>query len=161
MNRPDHFKPHTEGHRELFMDLLNCVPDENRGNTAGICSAMFNLGTIEDPIEINKNNILDLIVDMETVLEERFEFWGEPTKGKWCLLSAEFIEMIRRSDYKNLQYRVSSGFMGEIDNMNIYLSHMVPETLSHGKMVKHILFGCPGAIKAEGLGVCCAVRGAA
>jgi len=158
---------------EMLTEILQHIPKRNKA-FAGFYSKSIWLGTIRRPLVINKGNIIDTIVGMGTVLDER----SKPRDGKrWAFLPPEFIQMIEKIDLKDPSISIDrNGRIGVIDDITIYRSNMLPVTMVKDRPIKHLLFGCSRTIAfdsqikddvfrygmeikdAEGIGVCCAVR---
>ena len=56
--------------QRVLVDMLPGVAATNKGATAGAISGSFNLGVTATPVAVTKTNVLDLIVDMGTVLDD-------------------------------------------------------------------------------------------
>ncbi len=114
--------------RDIFKKLLQYVPKSNKGNTAGVQSTMFNLGTINQPSVINKNNILDAIVDMSSCMYEHKSVFGGVWDNGWVALHPSLLRFIRKKDLEdgNPDPLARNGAVGAINDMTIYASNDVP-----------------------------------
>ncbi|WP_431786952.1 hypothetical protein [Vibrio harveyi] len=103
------------------------VAPENAGATAGAISGDINLGESGTPLEVDKENILDVIVDMGTVLDEQ----NIPESGRYIILPARICGMIKKSDLKDASLAgdgtsiLRNGRLGMIDRFTIYSSNLL------------------------------------
>ena len=77
--------------------LANTFADahaDNQGATAGVISNSFDLGVTGSPVVLTKANILDVIVNMGTVLDEQ----NVPETGRFVVLPPWACGMIKKSD---------------------------------------------------------------
>ncbi|EGQ8030263.1 TPA: hypothetical protein ACX3EJ_001045 [Vibrio parahaemolyticus] len=106
------------------------VVPENAGATAGRISGDINLGTALAPLEVDKTNILDVLVDFGTVLDEQ----NVPENGRWVILPASICGMIKKSDLKDASLAgdgtsiLRNGRLGMIDRFTIYSSNLLHVT---------------------------------
>jgi hypothetical protein len=103
----------------------------NVGATAGAKSASFNLGTYASPITVTKDGtsgtvpVLDLIVDMGTVLDEA----NIPEDGRFLIIPAKMAGLIKKSELKDASLSgdnvsvMRNGRLGMIDRFTLYVSH--------------------------------------
>lgn len=133
-------------------DILNAIPADsdpvNRGLTAGALTGGFNLGVTGTPVALTKNNVLDVLVDCGTVLDEQ----NRPDSDRWIVLPAWLVGMIKKSDLKNASITgdgvsaLRSGRIGEFDRWTIYSSNNYNSTLDGGFRCFNILFGHKSAL---------------
>ena len=103
---------------------------DNAGATAGRKSGDINLGTAAAPLALTKANVVDAIVDYNTVLDEQNA--GET--GRWCVIPAKMAGMIKKSDLKDAsmtgdsQSILRNGRIGMIDRMTMYISNNLNAT---------------------------------
>jgi hypothetical protein len=117
--------------QRVLTDLLPGVGTSNRGVTAGAKSSAFNLGTAGAPLTITKDgvastvSIVDLIVDMGTVLDEA----NCPESDRFLVIPARAAGLIKKSELKDASLTGDSttplrnGRLGMIDRFTIYVSH--------------------------------------
>jgi len=128
---------------DMLAAIYADVSTQNSGATAGRKSSAFNLGTTGTPVALNKANILDYIVDLGTVLDEQ----NLPEAGRWLVLPAWAIGMIKKSDLKDAslsgdgQSIMRNGRVGMIDRFTLYLSNNVATTTDGSFTVYNILAG--------------------
>lgn len=114
--------------------LLVDVPAANQGATAGVISSSMNLGTGAAPVALTTANILSTIVDLGTVLDEQ----NVPESGRWLILDAKAIGLIKKSDLKDASLAgdgtsiLRNGRVGMIDRFTIFLSNNVPRGVGAG-----------------------------
>lgn len=108
--------------------LTNILPDistSNMGATAGRISQSINLGSTGAPVQVTKTNVLDLLVDAGTVLDEA----NAPESGRFLIIPAWMAGLIKKSDLKDASLAGDSssvlrnGRLGMIDRFTLYTSH--------------------------------------
>jgi len=124
-------------------DILGAIYTDahanNAGATAGRKSANINLGTSVTPLALTKANVIDAIVDYNTVLDEQNV--GET--GRWAVIPARMAGLIKKSDLKDASMTGDStsilrnGRIGMIDRMTMYISNNL--TVATGKW--NVIFG--------------------
>ena len=109
----------------------------NLGNTAGRISGDYQLGASAAPLQLTKDNIVDIIVDCRTVLEEQ----NIPTDDLWMVLPAWAVGRIKKSDLKDASLAgtansgnpvIRNGKIGRIDNFDIYSSNLLYSVTDSG-----------------------------
>jgi hypothetical protein len=109
------------------------VSDFNEGGSAGRISKNIDLGTTASAIAITKDNVLNYLVDMGTVLDEA----NVPESNRFVVIPAKMAGFIKKSDLKDAsltgdaQSVLRNGRLGMIDRFTIYMSHNLP--VSSGK----------------------------
>ena len=124
--------------QRVLTDMLTDVASTNKGATAGEQSASFNLGTTGSPLTVTKDgsggstSVLDLIVDMGTVLDEA----NVPEQGRYLIVPARMAGLIKKSELKDASLTgdsaspIRNGRLGMIDRFTIYVSHNLKVTTS-------------------------------
>lgn len=98
----------------------------NRGVAAGKESGDINLGASGAPRGVTKTNILEIIVDIDTVLDEQ----NVPEQKRWIIIPPWFRGMIMKSDLKDAsmtgdgQSILRNGRIGRIGNFTLYVSNL-------------------------------------
>lgn len=117
--------------QRVLTDLLPDIAATNKGATAGEQSASFNLGTTGSPLTVTKDGassttpVVDLIVDMGTVLDEA----NVPEADRYLVIPAKMAGLIKKSELKDASLTgdgtsvVRNGRLGMIDRFTIYVSH--------------------------------------
>ena len=111
--------------QRVLTDILPDISADNKGATAGRISNNIDLGTTGSALAITKSNVIDLIVDMGTVLDEA----NAPEGDRFLVIPAKMAGYIKRSDLKDASLTGDSmtplrnGRLGMIDRFTIYVSH--------------------------------------
>lgn len=117
----------------------------NSGDDAGVKSGGINLGKAGAPALITKDNVLDLLVDCGTVLDEQ----NVPETGRWIVLPAWMTGMLKKSDLRDAgimgdaQSVIRNGKLGVLDRFTVYASNnlSVVDDVTASKKCTHIQFG--------------------
>lgn len=124
--------------QRVLTDMLPDIASSNKGATAGSVSSAFNLGTTGSPLTVSKDgaggttSVLDLIVDMGTVLDEA----NCPEQGRFLVIPARMAGLIKKSELKDASLTgdgtsvVRNGRLGMIDRFTLYVSHNLKVTSS-------------------------------
>lgn len=125
--------------QRVLTDLLPDIAATNKGATAGAQSASFDLGTTGAPLTVSKDgaggttSVVDLIVDMGTVLDEA----NAPEGDRYLVIPAKMAGLIKKSELKDASLTgdgtsiVRNGRLGMVDRFTIYVSHNL--NVSSGK----------------------------
>jgi len=117
--------------QRVLTDMLPDIDARNKGATAGAKSSSFNLGTTGAPLTVTKDGagattpVVDLIVDMGTVLDEA----NVPESDRFLVIPAKMAGLIKKSELKDASLSGDSasplrnGRLGMIDRFTIYVSH--------------------------------------
>ena len=117
--------------QRVLTDMLPDIDSRNKGATAGAKSAAFNLGTTGTPLTVTKDGastttpVVDLIVDMGTVLDEA----NVPESDRFLVIPARMAGLIKKSELKDASLTGDSvtplrnGRLGMIDRFTLYVSH--------------------------------------
>jgi hypothetical protein len=116
----------------ILADVYADAAAANKGITAGAVSSAFDLGVTTDPVLVDKTNILDLIVDTGSCLDEQ----NVPESGRWIVFPPLICGMIKKSDLKDASLAgdgtsiMRNGRLGMIDRFTIYRSNSIATTVS-------------------------------
>ena len=125
--------------QRVLTDMLPGIGALNKGATAGQQSAAFNLGTTGAPLTVTKDgaggttSVVDLIVDMGTVLDEA----NVPESDRFLVIPARMAGLIKKSELKDASLTgdsttpIRNGRLGMIDRFTLYVSHNL--NVSSGK----------------------------
>jgi hypothetical protein len=119
--------------QRVLTDILPGISALNKGANAGRISGDIDLGTTGSALAIDKTNVIDLIVDMGTVLDEA----NTPEQDRFLVIPAKMAGYIKRSDLKDASLTGDSmtplrnGRLGMIDRFTLYVSHNL--NVSSGK----------------------------
>lgn len=131
-------------------DVLNNVPasaaSANKGATAGAISGNINLGVAGTPRTIDKNTVLDAILDCGQVLDEQ----NVPEDGRWMVISPWAAAMLKKSDLRQAYLTgddvspLRNGKIGMIDRFTLYVSNNITKVTADSAY--HFLAGTRDAI---------------
>jgi hypothetical protein len=137
---------------EILADLPADVAAENAGATAGKLSGNINLGVTGTWLTVTSANILDVIVDTGTVLDEQ----NAPESDRWMVLPAWMCGMIKKSDLQDASLAgdgtsiLRNGRIGMIDRYEIFRSNLLDVTVDGSTNVTNCLFGHKSALTFAG-----------
>lgn len=131
--------------RQILNGMYASASSSNVGATAGKISGGFNLGaTGGSAVQITKTNILDYIVDAETVLNEQ----NIPVDNRYIIMPAYFYGLLEKSDLRSALFTGDSsnkvlrnGLAGRIANFDIYVSNNIQKVSDSGVDSWPIIFG--------------------
>ena len=116
----------------------------NRGAAAGKITQGIDLGTSVTPLALNKNNILDAIVDYGTVLDEQ----NIPESNRYLVMPPRMCGLIKKSELKDASLAgdgtsiFRNGRLGRLDRFVVYCSTNL--SVDAGKY--DVLFGHKSAL---------------
>lgn len=125
--------------QRVLTDMLPDIAAANKGGSAGQQSGAFNLGTTGSPLTVTKDGastttpVVDLIVDMGTVLDEA----NVPESDRFLVIPARMAGLIKKSELKDASLSgdsaspIRNGRLGMIDRFTLYVSHNL--NVSSGK----------------------------
>lgn len=129
--------------KDIFGDVYADAAAENAGAAAGKESGDINLGEAGAPVEVTKDNILDVLVDCGTVLDEQ----NVPDTGRYIVLPAWMSGMLKKSDLRNASMMgdatsvFRNGKLGELDRFTVYVSNNLSTAVESSKKATNIVFG--------------------
>lgn len=133
--------------RDVLGSIYADVDADNTGANAGKLSQGINLGAPAAPVGLTKDNIIDYIVDLGTVLDEQ----DVPETDRWLILPSWANGMVKKSDLKDASLAgdntsiVRNGRIGMIDRFTVYRSNLLAassETVGSATVnASHILAG--------------------
>jgi len=137
---------------EIDSDILGDIYDDNHasngGATAGLESSSINLGASGSPLSVTKSNVLDVLVDCGTVLDEQ----NVPETGRWCVIPPWMAGSIKKSDLKDCSMTgdgesvLRNGRLGRIDRFTLYSSNNLHTATDGTDSVTDCIFGHPTAL---------------
>jgi len=125
---------------DILAYTATAVAAVNQGATAGKISSSFNLGTALAPVAITPANVIDMIVDLGTVLDES----NIPESGRWLVMPSWVCGMIKKSAIRDASlsggdtslYR--NGRVGMVDRFEIFSSNsIVPSGVNYDLIAGH------------------------
>lgn len=129
--------------QNVLTGMLPDISALNRGSAAGRISKNINLGTTGSARQVQKTDVLDLIVDMGTVLDEA----NAPEAGRFLIVPAWMAGMIKKSDLKDASLTGDSvsvlrnGRLGMIDRFTLYVSHNLNSVVDGGNRCFNVVAG--------------------
>lgn len=129
--------------RDILADIPADAAAENSGATAGKISASYNMGATGAPLQVTKTNILEVIVDMGSVLDEQ----DIPQSDRWLAFPAAFCGLIKKSELKDASISgdgksiLRNGLIGSIDRFKIYSTNNLSFTTDSGHSVCNTMAG--------------------
>jgi len=133
---------------EILSSVYADVSSYNKGATAGKDSGSINLGTSGSPYQVTKTNVLDILVDCGTVLDEQ----DIPEQNRWIVIPPWFAGLIKKSDLKDASITgdgtsvLRNGRLGMIDRFTLYTSNNLYTATDGTKTAFYVLFGHKSAI---------------
>jgi hypothetical protein len=115
--------------QKILLAEFNNGAAANKGATAGVQSASYNLGTDAAPVALTSNNIVDLITSLSSVLDEqnvpdtdRFLVIDPATRR--TLFGSPLAQAYVTGDDKSI---LRNGKIGMVDRFSIYVSNQLPK----------------------------------
>lgn len=127
----------------VLADIYSDAHASNKGTTAGAISSGWNLGTTGTPLAVTKTDVLDLIVNTGTVLDEQ----NIPEQGRWYVIPAWLANLIKLSDLKDASLTgdgkstLRNGRIGMIDRFTLYSSNLLTSASDGGNTAFHSIAG--------------------
>jgi hypothetical protein len=130
---------------QILGDVYADVAAENAGAAAGVKSGSYNLGEAGAPVAITKDNIMDVIVDCGSVLDEQ----NVPDDQRYIILPAWMNGMLKKSDLRDASAMgdndsvFRNGKVGQLDRFAVYVSNsmsVVTDATTTNKAT-NVLFG--------------------
>ena len=118
---------------------------ENAGATAGVESGSLNLGVAGTPVAITKTDILDVLVDCGTALDEQ----NVPDEGRYIMLPAWMNGMLKKSDLRDASIMgdatsaFRNGKIGMLDRFSVYVNNNMSTVTDDGtdNQATNVIFG--------------------
>ena len=116
--------------QRVLTDMLTDVSSLNKGQTAGAISGNIDLGVAGTPEALTKSNVIDLLINMGTVLDEA----NSPEQDRFVIIPAKMAGLIKQSDLKDASITgdgsspLRNGRLGMIDRFTVYVSHNLKKT---------------------------------
>ena len=116
--------------QRVLTDMLTDVHANNKGQTAGAISGNIDLGVAGTPEALTKSNVIDLLINMGTVLDEA----NSPEQDRFVIIPAKMAGLIKQSDLKDASITgdgsspLRNGRLGMIDRFTVFVSHNLKKT---------------------------------
>lgn len=117
---------------QVIYNTWNNGAAANKGATAGAKSASYNLGTDLAPVSLTASNVLTLILQMASVLDEQ----NVPESDRWLLLDPFTRSLLMQSNLAQAQFMgdatspVRNGKIGTIDRFTVYVTNQLPKAVA-------------------------------
>lgn len=134
--------------RDILSNIYVDPVAANKGATAGAESGGINLGTTGAPVQLTVSNVVDYIIDCNTVLDEQ----NIPETERFMVLPAWAVNRIKRSDLQNAMLTGDSksplrtGLVGRIDRTDIYSSNNLTAVMDGATKCWNPIFGQKSAL---------------
>ena len=128
---------------DINASVIGDVDAANQGLTAGLRSESFNLGAVGTPLQITKTNVLDVLIDSATVLDEQ----SVPESDRWIVIPPWLSGLVKKSDLKDASLAgdgtsiARNGRLGMIDRWTLYSSNLLSTVTDGANLVTNIIFG--------------------
>ena len=129
--------------RDILADVFADADPLNSGSAAGKISGDIDLGAVGAPRVLTRDDVVDYIVDMGTVLDEQ----DVPETGRWLVLPASICGLIKKSDLRDASIAgddtsiVRNGRLGMIDRFTLYSSNLLSFALEGTAKAFNIMAG--------------------
>ncbi len=129
----------------ILGDVYADAAAANSGAEAGAESGAYDMGEAGAPVAITKENILDVLVDCGSVLDEQ----NVPDTDRWLVLPAWANGMLKKSDLRDASAMGDStsvfrnGKVGELDRFTVYVSNNMSKVTdaTTTRQATNIIFG--------------------
>lgn len=138
----------SEIDKRVFADTYADADVHNAGATAGKDSQDINLGTAAAPLVVTKDNIVDLLADMGTVLDEQ----NVPESNRYVVLPSRYTALIKKSELKDASLTGDgtsmprNGRIGMVGRFTIYQSNLMSRFTVQKKKAVNVVFGHKSAL---------------
>ena len=136
---------------EMLCSIYAEAHPANRGSAAGILTGCYDLGEVGAPLQITRENILDVIIAIGAVFDEQCV----PMEDRWMVVPPKFKEYILSSELRSVCFsglNESTQLNGMMPNMiggfRLYVSNNVKQVTDPGtnQQVFNIIAGWRGAV---------------
>ncbi|NYT74252.1 hypothetical protein HZU72_17720 [Halomonas sp. QX-2] len=129
----------------ILGDVFADAAAENAGAGAGKESGGYDMGAAGAPVSISKTNILDVLVDCGSVLDEQ----NVPDDARWIVLPAWMNGMLKKSDLRDAsamgdnQSVFRNGKVGMLDRFDVYISNNMSKVTdaTTTRQATNVIFG--------------------
>jgi len=129
--------------KDILSGIVASPSAHNMGATAGLDSDDIDLGAAGAPLGVNGSNILDVIIDAETCLDEQ----NVPDDGRWFVIPSWCKGKAMKSNLANASITgdgtsiLRNGRLGQIGKFTLYQSNNLKTTTDGADKVWYSLFG--------------------
>lgn len=113
---------------DVLLSQFNSGAAANKGATAGAKSAAFNLGTDNAPITLTAANVVSMVTNLASVLDEQ----NVPDTDRFIVIHPYFRSILMQSPLAqayvtgDAQSILRNGRIGTIDRFAVYVSNLIP-----------------------------------
>lgn len=115
--------------RQLLLAHATTAAAANKGSSAGVISGAYSLGTDAAPITLTANNVIELITQLSSTLDEQ----NVPDTDRWLVITPKVRNILMASDLRQAyltgdsQSILRNGKIGTIDRFTLYVSNLMPK----------------------------------
>jgi hypothetical protein len=112
----------------VIYNTFSTAAAANKGATAGVKSASYDLGTDAAPIALTKDNVVQKVLELASVLDEQ----NVPSEGRYLVIDPATRALLFQSELAKAystgdsQSPVRNGKIGAIDRFTVYVSNQLP-----------------------------------
>lgn len=128
---------------QILGDVYADVSPDNAGATAGVDSSSYNMGEAGAPLAVTKENVLDIIVDAGSVLDEQ----NVPDTDRYIVIPTWMSGMLKKSDLRDASIMgdatsaFRNGKLGTLDRFTVFKSNNIAKTVDGAFTVSNAIFG--------------------
>jgi len=132
--------------RSILSTCFTGAATANKGLTAGAISGGYDMGVAGTPLVVTKTNVLEVIADMGSVLDEQ----NKPATDRFCVIPSIIKNLVKKSDLKNVSITgdakstIRNGKIGDLDDFTVYTSNNVNWVMD----TTHRVFNCVAGHKS-------------
>ena len=115
-----------------WYNTFSAAAGANKGATAGAKSGSYNLGTDLAPITLTKDNVLEKVLQMASVLDEQ----NVPESDRWLVIDPYTRSLLFQSELAKAYSTgdgtsiVRNGKIGTVDRFTVYVSNHLPRAVA-------------------------------
>lgn len=115
-----------------WYNTFSAAAAANKGATAGAKSASYDLGTDLVPIALTKDNVLEKVLQMASVLDEQ----NVPESDRWLVIDPYTRSLLFQSELAKAYSTgdgtsiVRNGKIGTVDRFTVYVSNHLPRAVA-------------------------------
>lgn len=112
----------------VLFNTFSSAAAANKGATAGLNSASYNLGTDTTPITLSASNVLSTLTSLASVLDEQ----NVPESDRFLLIDPATRQWLMQSNLAQAQFMgddtsmIRNGRIGRIDRFTVYVTNQLP-----------------------------------
>jgi hypothetical protein len=121
--------------QDLLPEMFADADPANQGNSAGVISGAYSLGTTGAPVTIDATNVLSVLTDVHSTLNEQCI----PVQDRFIVVPPQFENVILNSELRAAYFSgdskstyLNGKIPNRICNFDIYISNFVPYVFDGG-----------------------------